>query len=140
MGAREVERLDDGGARECAEEEVECLGGLENGLCGVVVGEGEGEVGTVGGMADEGRDDFVGEFGGEGGVGEVFEGELGGLAGNFGIGGMGVYLELLAVHVPEPAHEDLVLLGEGRVLGEETGELGPRAAHVIVVEEEVVED
>lgn len=78
--AREVERLDDGGARQCAKEQVEGFGGLEDGLCGVVVGEQEGEVGAVGGVADEGRGDFVGEFGGEGGVGEVFEGELGGLA------------------------------------------------------------
>lgn len=42
--------------------------------------------------------------------------------------------------MPEPAHEDLVLLREGRVLGKEAGELGARAAHVVVVEEEVVED
>ena len=76
MGAREVERLGDGRAGERAKEEFEGGRGLESWLSRVVVGEREGVVVGLG-VADEDRDDVVGEFGGEGGVREVFEGELG---------------------------------------------------------------
>lgn len=75
MGAREVERLGDGRASERAKEKFEGGRGLESWLSRVVVREREGVVVRLG-VADEDRDDVVREFGGEGGVCEVFEGEL----------------------------------------------------------------
>lgn len=109
----EVERFGYAGEGERAEEEFEGFGCLQDGLRGVVVGEGEAEVGFVWGgggggggsggfgVADEDGDDVVGEFGWEGWVGEMFEGEL----------------EFFAVHVPEAAHEELVVGGEAGFFG-----------------------
>lgn len=49
------------------------------------------------------------------------------------------HLELLAIHVPKPSHEDLIVLRQARLLGQRLGQLRPRAAQLVVVEEQVVE-